>query len=171
VEVLAARLQPGRTAALIGSSGAGKSTLLNRLYGREIQRVQQVREHDSRGRHTTTHRQLIRTPAGWLLLDLPGLRELQLWARGDHLGRVFHDIASLAARCRFRDCTHQGEPGCAVRQAVDDGELEPGRLDSHVKLSRELAYLERKQDQRAALQEKRRWKQIHRAMRKAPGRR
>ncbi len=170
VDALTPHLAPGRTAALIGSSGAGKSTLLNRLYGSEIQRVQAVREHDSRGRHTTTHRELIRMPAGWLLVDMPGLREWQLWAGEERLDEVFADIATLAGACRFRDCTHQGEPGCAVQHAVEAGTLEAERLESHSKMRREVAYLERKQDSRAALDEKRRLKRLFRVYRKVPNR-
>ena len=170
LDALTPHLAPGRTAALIGSSGAGKSTLLNRLYGSEIQRVEAVRKHDSRGRHTTTHRELIRMPAGWLLVDMPGLREWQLWAGEERLGDVFADIATLAGACRFRDCTHQGEPDCAVQRAVEAGTLEAERLESHGKLRREVAYLERKQDSRAALDEKRRLKRLFRVYRKMPNR-
>lgn len=158
---LTAHLKPGETAALIGSSGAGKSTIINRVLGLERQRVQPVRVSDSRGRHTTTQRELILLPEGWLLMDLPGLRELQLWAEPENADRAFADITNLARHCRFRDCRHQGEPGCAVAMAGIDA----ARLENYRKIHRELAYLDRKQDQRAALEEKRRWKRIHRAMR------
>ncbi len=166
VDDLASNLRPGETAALIGSSGAGKSTLLNRLLGFESQRVREVRTHDSRGRHTTTHRELILMPQGWLLMDMPGLREIQLWADPEAVSEAFPEIALLAASCRFRDCRHQGEPGCAVAAAVEAGELERARLHNYDKLQRELAHLDRKQDQQAALEQKREWKRIHKMYRK-----
>ncbi len=158
---LEAHLQPGLTTALAGSSGAGKSTLVNRLLGCEQQRVQEVRADDSRGRHTTVRRELFLAPGGWLLIDTPGLRELQLWAGTDSLDAAFHDIATLAANCRFRDCRHQGEPGCAVAASG----IDQARLANYTKMQRELAHLDRKLDQRAAQEEKRRIKRIHRAMR------
>jgi ribosome biogenesis GTPase len=158
---LETHIQPGLTAALAGSSGAGKSTLVNRLLGREQQRVQEVREDDSRGRHTTVRRELFLAPGGWLLIDTPGLRELQLWAGADSVDAAFHDIATLAANCRFRDCRHQGEPGCAVAASG----IDRARLANYTKMQRELAHLDRKLDQRVAQEEKRRIKRIHRAMR------
>ncbi len=115
-------LQSGETAALIGSSGAGKSTILNRLLGEDRQRTTSVRESDSHGRHTTTRRELILMPQGWLLIDMPGLRELQLWADPEQIDQTFAEITALAARCRFRDCSHRHEPGCAVRDANLDEE-------------------------------------------------
>jgi len=161
VTEIEAHLDAGRTAALTGSSGAGKSTLVNRLLGHERQPVQEVRADDSRGRHTTVRRELFLAPTGWLLVDTPGLRELQLWATPMSIDAAFDDIATLAAQCRFRDCRHQGEPGCAVATSgIDDA-----RLASYAKLQRELAHLDRKLDQRAAQEEKRRIKRIHRAMR------
>jgi len=159
---LQAHLQPGLTAAFAGSSGAGKSTLVNRLLGREQQLVQDVRASDSRGRHTTVRRELFHAPAGWLLIDTPGLRELQLWADSDSVDAAFADIAALAAACRFRDCRHQGEPGCAVASSG----IDEARLANYTKMQRELAHLDRKLDQRAAQEEKRRIKQVHRAMRR-----
>jgi len=154
-------LSAGQTAAITGSSGAGKSTLVNRLLGDERQRVQEVRADDSRGRHTTVRRELFLAPAGWLLIDTPGLRELQLWATPASIDLAFDDIADLAAQCRFRDCRHEGEPGCAVATSG----IDESRLASYAKLQRELAHLDRKVDQRAAQDEKRRIKRIHRAMR------
>jgi ribosome biogenesis GTPase len=159
-----AELRAGETAALLGSSGAGKSTIVNRLLGVEAQRTAVVAE-DGRGRHTTTGRELILMPGGWLLMDLPGLREVQLWAGAGSLDRTFPEIAELAQECRFRDCRHEGEPGCAVAWALETEQLDAARLKSFDKLRRELAYLERQQDQTAALAEKRRWKQIHKAAR------
>jgi ribosome biogenesis GTPase len=161
VPELEAFLKPGETAALVGSSGAGKSTLVNRLLGQERQFVQEVRASDSRGRHSTVRRELILAPNGWLLIDTPGLREVQLWATPESVALAFDDIAALALNCRFRDCRHQGEPGCAVLAAG----IDESRLASYAKLRRELAHLERQQDARAAQEEKRKIKRIHRAMR------
>jgi ribosome biogenesis GTPase len=138
LDQLAAYLAPGRTVALLGSSGVGKSTLANRLAGTELA-TGEVRE-DERGRHTTARRQLVPLPAGGLLLDTPGLRELQL--SGADLDETFPEIAALAAKCRFRDCSHTHEPGCAVRAAVESGELPRERLESYVKLAAELSELE-----------------------------
>jgi ribosome biogenesis GTPase len=154
-------IAPGRTAALLGSSGAGKSTLINRLLGEKRREVAAVRPSDSRGRHTTTDRQLLILPGGQLLMDLPGLREIQLWGAGDGVDSAFGDLAELARGCRFRDCRHMTEPGCAVRAAVEAGELDPARVDNYGKMTRELEALELP----AALAEKRRWKQIHKAAR------
>jgi ribosome biogenesis GTPase len=159
-------LVPGRTAALIGSSGVGKSTLVNRLLGAERQPTAAVRSHDSRGRHTTTRRELLRLPGGALLVDTPGLRELQLWAAPDALDGAFADVDALAGSCRFADCAHSGEPGCAVVAASEDGTLGPGRLESYRKLQRELRHLALRQDERGQREEKRRWRAIHRAARK-----
>ena len=161
VSSLEEHLDAGHTTALVGSSGAGKSTLVNRMLGEERQGTQQVRADDSRGRHTTVRRELILTPKGWLLIDTPGLRELQLWATSAGIDRAFSDIASLVRDCRFGNCRHNGEPGCAVAAAG----IDEARLASYTKLQRELAHLDRKQDQRAALEEKRKIKRIHRAMR------
>ena len=122
-EALDATLSPGTTAVLLGSSGAGKSTLLNRILGAAVQKTAPTRESDSRGRHTTTARELIELPSGASLIDTPGLREIQLWAGADAVEAVFDEIAELAAGCRFGDCTHTDEPGCAVRGAVDAGRL------------------------------------------------
>jgi ribosome biogenesis GTPase / thiamine phosphate phosphatase len=138
LEAITRNLKPGETVALIGSSGAGKSTLVNALLGEDRQRTTLVRESDSKGRHTTTHRELIRMPSGWLLMDLPGLRELQLWADPENVDSAFAEIAALALCCKFRDCSHRSEPGCAVREA----NLDPGRLASYRKLQRELHHLE-----------------------------
>ena len=156
-------LAPGESVALLGSSGAGKSTILNALLGEQRQRTSPVREDDSRGRHTTTARQLISSPQGWLIFDLPGLREVQLWAGRESLDAAFDEIAVLALQCHYRDCRHQGEPGCAVA-----AELPPERLASFHRLERELESLEERRGGAAAQNAKRRWRQIHKEMRHHP---
>lgn len=156
---------PGVTIALLGSSGAGKSTLVNQLLGTERQVVREVRESDSRGRHTTTYRELVPLPQGGALVDTPGMRELQLWAGQDSLDSAFAEIAELAAECRFGDCSHVVEEGCAVRAAIEAGELEASRWESYAKLRAEIAWHARQSDVQAAQAEKRKWKAIHKAMR------
>jgi len=162
-EALLPYLGPSRTVSLLGSSGVGKSTLANRLLGREAQRTGDVREGDDRGRHTTTHRELFRTPDGALLLDTPGLREVQLWEADQGLESAFADLEELAESCRFRDCRHEGEPGCAVEAAIRSGELAAERLESYRKLQRELHQIQIRQDEVARLREKQRIKAIHKA--------
>jgi ribosome biogenesis GTPase len=162
VDAVDTYVQPGRTAVLLGSSGVGKSSLLNRLAGRELMRTAEVAA-DGTGRHTTTHRELLRLPSGGLVIDTPGLRELQLF-EGD-LSAAFSDVEELAADCRFRDCAHQREPGCAVLAAVDNGVLELDRLRSWRKLQRELASIAARADKRLHAERKRRWKQQSRAIR------
>jgi ribosome biogenesis GTPase len=164
IDVLAAHLQPGRTAVLIGSSGVGKSTLVNRLVGDEHQRTAALTTV-GKGRHTTTHRELVRLANGALLIDTPGMRELQLWTADDGLDSTFADFEEYAASCRFRDCTHDEEPGCAVREAVEAGKLSPARLEHWHHLRRELAYLARKRDARAMAEERSRVKSIMRGAR------
>ena len=134
-------LAPARTVALLGSSGVGKSTLVNRLYGREVLVTRDLRS-DGRGRHTTTHRELVPLPGGALLLDTPGMRELQLWDSPDGLATAFGDVEELAAQCRFADCSHEREPGCAIRRALGEGTLDSDRWESYRKLQRELRALE-----------------------------
>ncbi|MFT8311614.1 MAG: ribosome small subunit-dependent GTPase A [Sporolactobacillus sp.] len=160
-------LGQGKTAVFLGSSGAGKSTLTNWLCGKDIQVVHSVREDDDRGRHTTTTRELIVLPGGGVIIDTPGMRELQLWtASDDSLEQSFSDIETFASECRFRDCTHQKEPGCAVQRALQDGSLSENRYQSYLKLQRELAFIRRKSDVQERLKEKARWKQIHMSMRR-----
>jgi ribosome biogenesis GTPase len=158
LDAIPAQLAPGQTAALIGSSGVGKSTILNRLLGQEHQATTPVRSSDSRGRHTTTSRQLFVMPGGWLLMDLPGLREVQLWTSPNqqteqfdsNLEATFDDIQQLAQACRFRDCTHTAEPGCAVLAAA----LDPARLANFKKMQRELSQLDCKADPKQAREAK-----------------
>jgi ribosome biogenesis GTPase len=168
LEALGPWLVPGRTVALLGSSGAGKSTLLNALLGEQRQATRAVRAHDSRGRHTTTWRELVALPGGALLVDTPGMRELAVWGGDEGLDGTFPDIAALAAACRFRDCGHAGEPGCAVREAVEGGTLDAARLESWHKLRRELRWLARRQDARARAEEEARWKAIMKSMKHHP---
>ena len=152
---LRAYLAHGQTAALLGSSGVGKSTIVNTLIGKELLRTREVRDWDDRGRHTSTVRQLIVLPEGGVLIDTPGLRELQLWETGSALTGAFSDVDALAAECRFRDCRHENEPGCAVNAAVDAGTLSPERLTSYQKLRDEQEFQARQQDQRAQIEQKR----------------
>ena len=166
MEALAPYLAPGRTVALLGSSGVGKSTIVNRLLGEERQRTSEVREHDQRGRHTTTYRELIVLPGGAVLVDTPGLREIQLWGTEEGLDIAFDDVARLARGCRFRDCRHRGEPGCAVLAAVEAGELDEERLASHRKLEAELRHLAVKADLGLQAEQKAKWRSIHKAQRK-----
>jgi ribosome biogenesis GTPase len=154
-------LATGRTGVVIGSSGVGKSTLVNALLGEERQATGAVREDDSRGRHTTTHRELLRMPGGALLIDTPGIRSLGIAGAADGLDPAFADIADLALQCRFSDCRHAGEPGCAVAAALVDGRLAPDRLESHRKLEREAAHVARTTDPLLRAEERRKWKAIH----------
>ena len=162
---LEAHLSPGKTVALLGSTGVGKSTIINRLLGTDRQRTRGVRSRDGRGRHTTTQRELILMPNGGLLIDTPGMRELQLWDSTEALKDAFEDIVTLAAQCHFRDCAHGREPGCAVRAAVDDGRLAASRFDNFRRLQSEGDLLRRRRDELARLEEQRRVTTVHRAMR------
>jgi ribosome biogenesis GTPase len=165
VEELEAYPIGGRTVALLGSSGVGKSSLLNRLLGRERQEVQGLRG-DGKGRHTTTYRELVPVPGGGLVLDTPGMRELGLWDAGAGLDDTFADLVELAASCRFSDCAHDTEPGCAVRVAIAKGLLAEERLESYRKLQRELRHLELKADPRARSEARRERRRFARSLRK-----
>lgn len=152
----------GHTVALLGSSGVGKSTLINQLLGVDHFEVQTVREHDDRGKHTTTHRELVMVPGGGLVLDTPGMRELQLWDGEEGLPLVFADIEAVAAECFFSDCCHEDEPRCAVRAALVAGEIDSERFASYSKLQKELHYLARKRDKLSEILEKKKWKKLSR---------
>jgi ribosome biogenesis GTPase len=163
IDALTTYLQRGKTVGVLGSSGVGKSTLINRLLGSTVQRTGSVRASDDRGRHTTTHRELFLLPGGGLVLDTPGMRELQLWEADEGLGTTFADIEELAAECRFNDCGHNGEPGCAVEAAVESGQLDAQRLESWRKLQGEMEQTRARQDGLAKLREKQRVKTITKA--------
>ena len=152
----------GQTIALLGSSGVGKSTLVNHLAGVDLLKVQTVREGDDRGRHTTTHRELVLLPTGGLVLDTPGMRELQLWDGDASVQLVFDDIESLAGRCFFSDCQHQDEPRCAIREALTAGTIDAGRYQSYEKLQKELNYQARRKDKLSEIVERKKWKKLSR---------
>lgn len=157
----------GETAALVGSSGVGKSSIVNALLNEDRQPIAEVREWDGRGRHRTTQRELFLIPGNWFLIDMPGLRELEPWAAPEQVDDAFADIAELAAGCRFRDCTHRAEPGCAVRNAAG---LDQSRLAGYRKLKRELAFLERQSDIRLTRESRKRWKALEKEARRHPKR-
>lgn len=154
-------VEAGQTVALLGSSGAGKSTLVNQLFGLEIQKTKEVREADNRGRHTTTSRELFVLPQGGLLIDTPGMRELQLYGTGDGLYDAFEDIYEYASQCRFSDCQHETEPGCAIHRALAEGSLVEDRYESFKKLQKEASYISRKANLQEHLEEKKKWKKIN----------
>jgi ribosome biogenesis GTPase len=166
LDAVRAYLRPGVTAALLGSSGVGKSTLVNTLAGTELLETQELRG-DGQGRHTTVRRELVQLPGGALVIDTPGMRELQLWVADEALEETFDDVTSLFEHCRFSDCSHESEPGCAVKAAIADGTLAQERWDSYLKLEAELAHLERRLDKRAQAEERKRWRALSRFQREA----
>ena len=166
IERLRARLGTGQTAVFVGSSGVGKSSIINRLLGNAVQAVRAVRAGDDRGRHATASREMLLLPDGGMIIDTPGLRELQVLADPSALGQTFPDVDRFASDCAFRDCKHVSEPGCAVKAAVEDGSLDGARLRAYHKLQRELDYAERRTDRSAQLAEKRKWKQIQKEYRR-----
>jgi ribosome biogenesis GTPase len=153
-------LTKGSTSALLGSSGVGKSALINALLGEERLATGEVRKSDNEGRHTTTRRELILLPGGGAVIDTPGMREMHVWGDEEGLDNAFQDISELAKNCRFTDCRHDSEPGCAVREALRSGNLETKHFKNYLQLQRELRHLEARQEGKAALVEKMRWKQI-----------
>lgn len=166
IDEVARELQPAKTGVLLGPSGAGKSTLINALVGHEVMRTREV-HRSGEGRHMTSHRQLIEVPGGGAIIDTPGLREAQLWEGEDALSGVFEDIEEMALRCRFSDCSHDSEPGCAIQVAIADGTLDGGRFRSYLKLQRELRAVAAKSDARLRADDRKKWKQISMAARRA----
>ena len=160
LEALRNYLIQGHTVAFLGSSGVGKSALINALLGTEKQEIGEVREDDRMGRHTTTRRELILLPAGGMMIDTPGMREIQMWTGEDDLQDTFYDVETLAKGCRFNDCSHNAESGCAVKEAIDNGDLDPARLESYRKLQNELTYLASREEDSTRLYEKVKWKKI-----------
>lgn len=164
LEQLAPYFGRGRTIALLGSSGVGKSTLVNCLAGKDLLRTGELRMQDGRGRHTTTHRQMVILPDGTLVVDTPGMKEVSLWDVEDQdIDNAFPEIAALAENCRFRNCRHQDEPKCAVKQAIADGTLLPARFNSYQKLQQEIAFLIRRNDKTAHLADRKRLRALLRA--------
>lgn len=160
VDVVRRYLAPGVTGAFVGSSGVGKSTLINALAVESLMATSAVREDDSRGRHTTTYRQLFLLPQGGLLIDTPGMRELQMAGSGEGLSNAFADVEALASQCRFRDCSHNSEPGCAIRASIEDGSLDASRYAAYTKLQKEIAYNERRYSENRVAEERKRGREF-----------
>jgi ribosome biogenesis GTPase len=159
IEEIRDELRPHRTGVLLGPSGVGKSTLINQLMGADVMRTREI-HRSGEGRHMTSHRQLIQVPGGGMIIDTPGLREAQLWEGEDALSGVFEDIEALAMGCRFADCSHETEPGCAIKAAIVAGSLDPDRFRSYRKLQRELRAVAARSDARLRAEDRKKWKQI-----------
>lgn len=160
IEEIKSYITEGKTIAFTGYSGVGKSALINAVCGVNLMRTGEIREDDKKGKHTTTHKEIVRLDSGALLIDSPGLKELQLWGEEDSLDSSFEDIAELALMCRFKDCNHNGEPGCAVQEAIESGDLEERRYENYLKMKSELRFLERKTSVKLQQEEKEKWKKI-----------
>lgn len=160
IDELKSLLQDNKTATILGSSGIGKSTLINKLMGKEIMLTQEIRKSDSKGKHTTTHRELLLLPTGGIIIDTPGMREFQLWATKDQAGlsAEFEDVEMLISQCRFNDCTHTNEPGCQINEALTNGSLDQERYDRYLKYQRELAFQERRGNEALERLEREKWK-------------
>lgn len=169
IESLRSYIGKGKTVACLGSSGSGKSTLINTLLGEELLATGEVREDDSRGRHTSTHRQLVLLRDGGAMIDTPGMRELQLTGNEKSVDAAFEDVERIIGSCRFNDCRHTNEPRCAVLAALDDGELDVARLKSYQKLQKELAYVQRRQSESYARDERQRNKAMHKMHKRIHG--
>ena len=170
LEELWTYIEPYKTVVFLGSSGIGKSSLVNALSGEEIMKVNTIREDDSKGRHTTTHRQLIKLKNDAMIIDTPGMRELEMWDVSDGLNIVFDEIEELAKKCKFKDCTHEKEPGCAVKAALESGELSKERWDNYIKLKKEARFAESKENANLRLKEKAKWKSISKLQKESKGR-
>ena len=166
VDQIRLELRPGLTVVFVGSSGVGKSSLINRLLDDDVQTVHDIREGDDKGRHTTTAREMILVPGGGVIIDTPGLRELQVLADASTLSKTFSDVEGIAEECAFRDCTHTAEPNCAVISAIEAGELDDGRLRGYQKLQRDIAHADRRTNRAAQLAEKKKWKAISKTNRR-----
>lgn len=160
IEDLKKYIQPTKTIVFLGSSGVGKSSLVNAIAEEEIMTVNDIRDDDSKGRHTTTHRQLIMLENGTMIIDTPGMRELGMWGISDGLDSAFSEIEEISAKCKFKDCNHKNEPGCAIKEALKNGELSRERWDNYIKLKKEARYAEKKESINAMLKEKAHHKKI-----------
>ncbi|MDD7795464.1 ribosome small subunit-dependent GTPase A [Clostridium sp. 'White wine YQ'] len=154
IDLLDKYIKPKKTIVFLGSSGVGKSSLVNRVSGKEVMKVNSIREDDSKGKHTTTHRQLIMLDNGTMVIDTPGMRELEMWNVTDGLDITFSEIEELAVKCKFRDCSHQSEPGCAVKDALETGELSKDRWNNYLKLKKEAEFAKRKEESNLRQQQK-----------------